>query len=369
MRWLLCFLAFLCVDLSPALACSAREGYRIPSNFELVQRAEVILLARIKEVPPSWREGDEAAQPGLVTLEPVRFLKGSASAADLGLIGWRPPKNWEGVPTATTLAQSHFSAGLGACIRQFYAPGELVVAIFERDARMKAITGRDLNQITDPWARAVETVDHDGDIWVRAVERFVELQKGPASNLNDRVEAEMARSDAIRTPQAQAIASELSWYLNRREPDSAWTSVAMPTGTFASVHGKKGAGLHCAAGIPPGVIFDGPAAASLEIVVDGKSYSAELAKPNPIEDQMLHPKGLTLDPKAARLNLSLYHIANPDKLWSALQTAAVEVRIDREGQQVVAGEPLDALFRWAGQCKKLQGLPAPTEEELRQPAK
>jgi len=343
----------------PAGACSVKEDHKIPTNFELVQKAEVIVLARVKEVPPSSKAGDpNGAQPGLVTLEPIRFLKGSAPSEDLGLIGWEAPKNWSGLSTPTTLAQSHFSAGLGACIRQFYAPGELVVAMFENDPKMAEYTGRKLNQIASPWARAVETVDAPDDVWVNAVEMFLSLQKGPGGELNNRIQAKLDELSKQETPQAEAISSELQYFLTRTEPKGIWTSVALPTGTIAGVHGQPGIGLQCLEGTGPTVVIDG-SSGDVKIEAGDASFNTTRAQPTPVEAAMLNVQPLTAKPDEKPPERSLYRISEPAKLLQAFRTYGGKVKIQKNGSVVAEGAPLDALLRWSTLCQKLQAMPAP----------
>src|SRR5687768_1387760 len=89
-------LALALVHAAPALACSVADGYRIPTNFELVQEAELIVVGRIVSGP------DEATgiEPQ-VLIEPVRVLKGTVPPAPLMLIG---ALRWNGrdIPSAPT---------------------------------------------------------------------------------------------------------------------------------------------------------------------------------------------------------------------------------------------------------------------------
>src|SRR5262245_54857553 len=148
MRAFLVFILLSLLSATPSGACSVEDGYKVPTNFELVRKATVIVLARVKDVPASMQPG-HALEPQ-VTLEPVRFLKGSAPADQLGLIGWRQPGKTFGIPTTTTLSQSHFSTGIGGCVRQFYSPGELVVAMFGPNSNPDETSRRKLFQLFEP---------------------------------------------------------------------------------------------------------------------------------------------------------------------------------------------------------------------------
>lgn len=355
---------FLCT--APAAACSMADGYKTPTNFELVEKSKVIVLARVDQVP------DHATADGksnrLISLQPLKFLKGSAKQDALELMGWRPPKNWEGVSTSTTLWQSHFSAGLGACIRQFYQPGELVVAMFAEDPQSKQITGKDLNQLFAAWARIVETVDGPDDVWVHAVERYVALQAGDPATAKQRIESEVQKLRLERTPEAQAIAADLDYYLRRGDRSGTWGSFAMPTLTVAAVDGQTGAQFYCVAGTPPGVMLaTNSTSQPPQILIDGARHVTTAAEPTPVERAMLNPPKRLPGEKSENAQAPSIYRLNASQTLAALRMATKDVAIETAGGRIVGGPPLDALLRWVSQCDKLQTLPAPTERELRRP--
>ncbi len=341
------------------------ESYKVPTNFELVGKAKVIVLARVESVPATL-DGEKPADPAaFVTLKPLRFLKGSAAPGSLRLMGASVPGKSAGVPAATTLWQSHFSAGMGACIRLFYQPGELVVAMFNDDPEVRKITGTELTQLTDAWARAVETVDGPDDVWVRAVDAYVALQAGDPASMKDRAAAEVRRLRALATPEAQGVAADLDYHLQRGDRDGTWGSFAMPTFTSAGVAGQKGAQLYCIAGTPPGVLIE--AHRSTEpprIIVDGSPHLTDKAAPTAAEQRMLKPSAnplLSAPPTTG--SLSIYRFSA--STLGALRRATKHVSLEAGGRALIGGPPLDALLRWASHCEKLQALPAPQEQNLR----
>jgi hypothetical protein len=369
MRAFLTLIASLFLCAAPSAACSMEEGYKIPTNFELVEKAKVIVLASVERVPASDEMGNSSPMSQVVTLRPLRFLKGSATANELGVIGGKPPKNWEGISTTTTLWQSHFSAGLGACIRQFYQPGELVVAMFDGDPRAKEITGKELNQLFAAWARVVETVDGPDDIWVHAVERYATIQAGDPATIKQRIESEAQQLRSVATPEAQAIAADLDYHLRRSDRLGTWGNFSMPNFTAASVPGQKGAQLYCIAGTPPGVMLaSAPSPKPPRIIVDGVAYAATATTPTPAEQAMLTPKRILGDDSDKAEPLSIYRLSD-QVARGALRTSVKNVSVEVDGKSIISGQPLDALLRWVSQCEKLQKLPAPTEEKPRLPAR
>ena len=358
MRRLIVLLALMFPTATPSAACSVEEGYKTPTNFELVRQASVIVLARVKDVPTDI-SGENGMNP-MVILEPVRFLKGSAPDGELRVMGWRAPKHWSGVPVTTTLSQSHFSAGLGACVRQFYEPGELVVAMFEPNSHREQLPDVRFLQLFNPFAREVETVDGPDDVWARAVERYVALQAGNASQLNNRINAAIAELRSANSVEAQAIADDLDWHLTRSNRKDIWVNFSTPMTTTAAIAGHKGVGLTCLAGTAPAAMIEGVAPAKVELILKGVPFEAKPAAVSAVERLLLTPrKG------GAENTRSLHRFVEPAKLFAALRSVTEPVEIKLDGKTHAVARPSDALFRWAGQCEKLQKIPAPAEKDLR----
>ena len=361
MRWLLAILVAV-IAIHPAAACSVEEGYKIPTNFELVQKAKVILLARVKNVPSDA----SAAMKPQVTLEPVKFLKGYAPPEQLLLLGWKVPANISdgisGIPTVTTLSQPHWSSGIGGCIRQFYEPGELVVAFFEENDEARKITGSSLFEIFEPFARVVETVDGPDDVWVHAVERYASLLEGPASTLNDRIEKSVRELAAIRTPEAQAIAGDLRYHLTRQRETGIWNAFATPVSTNAGAYRQPGAMLYCLAGTGPGIIVQGQPASRAELIIDGMSFAAARASPSAAEKKVLDARAWSLIDQPAPQARTVYRFADSPSVFAALRRASTTAEIRVDGNKIVSGHPLDALLRFASHCEKLLEIPTPTEQ-------
>ncbi|MDF7774354.1 hypothetical protein P1X14_03775 [Sphingomonas sp. AOB5] len=192
--------AALLVVAPPALACSMAGEYRPPTNFELVQRADLVVLGRV--------ESEIAAQPAdwnkpNVRLLPIRAIKGELPVAPLGLIGTINNRGEPVPPHPTALNEVHPSTLWGGCIRQVYAKGTLVVATF-----VKTSDGS-YSQIWSPFARAVEDVESEDGLWVRAATLYAGLADTPAERLPAVLEGEAKRLEATGDPGAAAIAADL----------------------------------------------------------------------------------------------------------------------------------------------------------------
>lgn len=154
------------VSALPARACSMREGYRPPTNFELLERAELVVLGRLQAEPPARVDQHGI---GRMTLQPIRVLKGELPDQPLAIMSM---PGWDGQPIPslpTSLNQSHFSAGLGACVRIFYPRGGLVLVMFERKQE-------GWQPVWAAWARTAEDVESEDGYWVRAAQTYLALQ-------------------------------------------------------------------------------------------------------------------------------------------------------------------------------------------------
>lgn len=244
-RWLGAALAAaVLLAAAPAAACSLAPGYRIPSNFELVHGADLIVLARVSRAAGS-----------LVELAPVRALKGRLGGEPLrlvGSIGWGDAPL---MPSPTPLRAVHFSAGAGACVRTSYPRGGLVVAMFRR-------TAGGLSQLGSAFARTAEDVEGEDGLWVRAVETYAAAQAGvDAPGLRRAAEDLRARLAPRRDHlPSQAMADDLQAYLDRTAPGgpllrggSRWAWIGGTDGAAATIHGSTpgpSAGFRCTAGEP-----------------------------------------------------------------------------------------------------------------------
>jgi len=364
--WLIAVL--VCANAAPSIACSPIKSYKTPTNYELVRKATVIVLARVKDVPTMevvGSDGTSVFERPAVTLQPIQFLKGSAAADQLRLIGWRPGKNWSGVTSTTTLAQSHWSTGIGGCIRQFYEPGELVVAMFAPSPEMKEVTGHELGQIFAPFARVVETVDGPDDVWVHAVENYVSLQSGADGAAQERITEATAELGQSKSQEAQAIAEDLQYQLTGSDSHDVWANFSTPLSTVAGIRGNSGSALYCLAGTTAGVMIKGQRPSSVEVRTVSTVLAAQPAAPSPVEKSMTESPLERLVGNTDKDKTFLFHFVDTGRAIAAMRAAEGTVEIVTDGQSRAAGRPLDALLRWAGQCEKLQKLPAPSEEDLK----
>lgn len=195
---------------APAFACSVVQGYRVPGNFELIERADLVVLARVgDERKPA---GTSRFEPN-VPLTPVRIIKGTLPKSPLLVRGQTVSRDGKVYsPNPTSLREAHPSAYAGACIRQTYARGSLVLATF-----VKQPDGS-YQQIMSPFARAVEDVEGKASLWVRAATLYAAMQRR-SGDRTAIITAEAKRLEALRRdPGAAEIAADLRAQLAIRTP-------------------------------------------------------------------------------------------------------------------------------------------------------
>ena len=259
---------------APAAACSMREGYRTPTNFELVRQADLIVVARVVSGPTDLNAGDT-----WVTVEPVRVLKGTLPAEPLrvpGVLGL------DGESLPTPLGPSHFSAGMGACIRLFYPQGGLILAMFERKPE-------GMQPLWAALGRATEDVEAADGVWVRVAEAYAALQRD-VSDAGLRAAAETRLAALRAMPDdflAQAMAIDLQHYLDVTAPggpgrrtDAGWGWLDMPgaAGALLGAPGSTtGLGLRCERGAPAlrADLFGRPGTAQLALEIGGRRFEVD----------------------------------------------------------------------------------------------
>ena len=198
-------------------------------------------------------------------------------------------------------------------------------------------------------------------IWVHAIELYLRIIDGPASGLPVRIEKAKSELDSLDTPEAQAIAADLAHHQNPSEKSRlSWAAMSMPMLTTAAPVGQKQAILYCVAGAPPGIRLEGGQTSGVELSVEGATFGARIAQPTLPESKLLN-----LDDDATGSKAHIYRFDNVDALFAAIPSASGTASVRADGKTVGEGRPLDALLRFASQCKKLRQLPPLTDEDLR----
>jgi hypothetical protein len=187
---------------TPAAACSVARSYRPPSNLELTERADMILLGTAERAVP----GARAHGIGEVIVRPVALLKGESLPAEVRLSGhlFDDPRVVVPISDPRDLLNPNRGALTGGCRRYIFRPGMLLLLFLQRDGE-----GR-LHLASYPFARSAEDVPSPDALWVRAVRLYVEIAALPEA---ERRAALVARRDALRAatgdPDAPLLAADI----------------------------------------------------------------------------------------------------------------------------------------------------------------
>lgn len=331
-----------------AFACSREDGeeWDTPSNFELVQQADLIVLGRIIQGPADLDVIDA------LTLDPVEVLKGDLKDEQL-IVGGMTDWNGEAIaPIVTPLAENHFSSGLGACIRMFYQPDELVLAVFKRSPGPENEDDSHAPFIPhiDPSSRNIESVSGPNDIWVEAVKLYIAIAATPGDHL-----AQLARArDALRARgdfAGNAIANDIGWALSDDETYDYWDAFNLPTATLAFLRdpvAREQASLVCALE-EGGLRLITQRGATFELIVGDTAFTVAETQ----ERELPAPFGET-EKQVIRTSSFLDETA----LLSRLGSRHEQVSLKIDGTNFASAPPGDVLLRFSQRCSEiLQAIP------------
>jgi hypothetical protein len=205
-----------------AHACEPVRGYRIPTNIELVQNADVIVLARVVSGPaPTAKLGVPWSDPGQISLNLIEPLKGSSAGEALRLFGTTVERGGQPVRAAPTpLTQAHPSAYEGGCVRGKYSSGTLVVAMFKTSPK-------GLRELSFPFGRQTEDVASPDATWVRAVRYYVAASQGSRTAQRNALTKLKIKLSADGNREDREIAEDIGRYLSlgprtRGRPSQMW---------------------------------------------------------------------------------------------------------------------------------------------------
>jgi hypothetical protein len=196
----LLFLAALALLASPlpAAACSVAAGYSVPTNLELVENADLILLATVEDGTADPRSADEMR----IRIRPLAALKGTIPAGSITLPGAMLDGAAE-LSNPYDLEQAHPQSFAGACIRYAFPRGSRVLFFLRAEGDGWVPSAR-------PFSRWAEDVPTDEAPWLAAVRFYAEVAALPEAG---RKTALVARRDALRaridSPVAQLLAKDI----------------------------------------------------------------------------------------------------------------------------------------------------------------
>src|SRR5437868_9616009 len=123
---------------APAAACSVVGSYRVPTNLELVARADTIVLATVERDDPTPANGQDlppSMRMGLI-VRPTILLKGPALPGELRLRAYisDDPRNVV-ASDPRDLFNPNPGALIGGCTRYIFRQGMQLVLFLERDGQ------------------------------------------------------------------------------------------------------------------------------------------------------------------------------------------------------------------------------------------
>lgn len=183
-----------------AMACSVSSEYVRPTNFELVQLADAIVVARAISA-----SGD--ADDYSVRFEVRQVMKGEApqSFEGFGALGRVGPSD------RNTLGEPHPEAFMGPCVRSTFRRGGDYVIFMQRDRSGV------LSPVRYPFARVNEDYGGENSLWVKTIRRYLDIQSEPDPMVELAMLAEL-RDGLGASAADQALAGDIADHLASRSP-------------------------------------------------------------------------------------------------------------------------------------------------------
>jgi len=201
----------------PAAACSVVDDYRVPTNLELAEGAQTILLGRVTGADA---EGEDPIA-GTLTIHPLKAIKGTMPDADLhiaGLVLASGETAYYGVlSNPYEFESAHPVSYIGACIRYFFPLGTTALFFLnQQDGEWRPSGG--------PFSRWAEDVPGPDAPWVRLTELYVRAAALGGEESKALLESER---DGLRArmddPVAQLMATDIERQL--AGPNEPWNRI------------------------------------------------------------------------------------------------------------------------------------------------
>ena len=189
----------------PTAACSMISSYRVPTNLELAERADTIILGIIEREIPGQQDWDSQ-----LVVRPTILLKGTALPEEIRIGGHLSDQFLRAVASdPRDLYNPNANALAGACVRSLFDRGMLVLLFIERRAGV-------LELANYSFARTAEDIPSPDALWVKAVRIYVEIVALPQKQ---RKAALIARRDLLRAsshPDDKLLADDLDRQIRKK---------------------------------------------------------------------------------------------------------------------------------------------------------
>jgi hypothetical protein len=209
--------ALATVPAVSASACSVVDDYRVPTNLELVEGAELIMLGRVVgEKQTGEDEWDRA-----ILVEPVSAIKGTLPGGQITLEGMSLTEGeyerYGVFSNPYELEGAHPTSYIGGCTRYFFPRGTTALFFLEReDGAWRSAGG--------PFSRWAEDVLTDNAPWLRLTRFYAEVAAAPGGSRNAMLQAEQSRLSALGDdPVARMMAQDVARQLEG--PNETWNAM------------------------------------------------------------------------------------------------------------------------------------------------
>ncbi|MBL9069077.1 MAG: hypothetical protein JNM03_03720 [Sphingopyxis sp.] len=186
----------------PAAACSVASGYRVPTNLELVEGADLILLGKVT----SGDFAPDSTPQQMIAVEPIAVLKGDRPAAPIALAASIAPGDDAILSNPYELNEAHPQSFAGACTRTMFPDGSRVLFFLRRQ-------GGEWHEAGGPFSRWAEDVMTDDAPWLQLVRFYADVAARPAA---DRTAALIARRDELGAQGADPVAQLMAADIQRQ---------------------------------------------------------------------------------------------------------------------------------------------------------
>lgn len=196
-------LAFASVSASTgAGACSMVEGYKVPTNLELAEAADTIVIATVESQRKAAADADPWA--GAVITKPVKLLKGAQLPATVeipgSIIADEPRLARMVIASAPReLRRANPGAMIGGCVRYIFDRGMKLVLFLKRDASGNLIPFR------SSFSRDAEDVADENALWVKAVREYAAISLLPKRERKPAMKARIVALKADASDDANVL--------------------------------------------------------------------------------------------------------------------------------------------------------------------
>ncbi len=200
---------------APAIACSVTEDYRVPTNYEMVADAELIMLGRVEG---GSSEGDADPESWSINITPIAALKGELPEGPLEIPGLMLASGNYAVPSNPyDLVQAHPLAYIGGCIRYMFQRDRTVLFFLRQHEGRWVPTG-------DAFSRWAEDVPANDAPWLRAVGIYRDVAALPEDEREAALIAARDRLQAVENdPDAHLLAMDIERQLEG--PNRPWNRI------------------------------------------------------------------------------------------------------------------------------------------------